>query len=321
MNLAGVVRQLPLFEPPIDPALLVKAAAAGIDLGTRAVGRRRAAAASTGAWRCCRRRSTSPPTCAPSATSSSARCRTSTPRALSLLRSTHELAMLDAVTALKTDAIALADADTAALEQSQAIAQGKHDYYSSRDFMNALRDHRAVAQRRVGTGPDGDRPRLLAGRRAGADPQVHHRRVRLRRLARRRGRHPRRHPVLQGRGVRGRHARGDRLGRRQVGRDGLDRRRLRAAARRLEVQRRPGVASSWPRSPSSSTARPSAPRSPSGSWRTTSCRSSSPPRSTSTCTPSTPTTSCTTGWSSRSRPSTSRATNWRSTWPSGPRRR
>ena len=34
MNIAGVVRQLPLFEPPIDPALLVKAAAAGIDLGT-----------------------------------------------------------------------------------------------------------------------------------------------------------------------------------------------------------------------------------------------------------------------------------------------
>jgi hypothetical protein len=33
MNLAGVVRQLPLFEPPIDPALLVKAAAAGLDLG------------------------------------------------------------------------------------------------------------------------------------------------------------------------------------------------------------------------------------------------------------------------------------------------
>ncbi|SCG63995.1 neuraminidase-like domain-containing protein [Micromonospora humi] len=34
MNLAGVVRQLPLFEPPIDPALLVRAAAQGIDLGS-----------------------------------------------------------------------------------------------------------------------------------------------------------------------------------------------------------------------------------------------------------------------------------------------
>jgi Tc toxin complex TcA C-terminal TcB-binding domain/Neuraminidase-like domain len=34
MNIEGVVRQLPLYEPPIDPALLVRARAAGIDLGT-----------------------------------------------------------------------------------------------------------------------------------------------------------------------------------------------------------------------------------------------------------------------------------------------
>lgn len=33
MNLAGVVRDLPLFEPPIDPALLVRATAAGLDIG------------------------------------------------------------------------------------------------------------------------------------------------------------------------------------------------------------------------------------------------------------------------------------------------
>jgi hypothetical protein len=34
MNIEGVVRQLPLFAPPIDPALLVRAAAAGIDLSS-----------------------------------------------------------------------------------------------------------------------------------------------------------------------------------------------------------------------------------------------------------------------------------------------
>ena len=32
MNIEGVVRQLALFEPPIDPALLVAATAAGVDL-------------------------------------------------------------------------------------------------------------------------------------------------------------------------------------------------------------------------------------------------------------------------------------------------
>ena len=34
MNIEGVVRQLPLFEPPIDPALLVRAAALGVDLSS-----------------------------------------------------------------------------------------------------------------------------------------------------------------------------------------------------------------------------------------------------------------------------------------------
>jgi hypothetical protein len=34
MNIEGVVRQLPLFEPPIDPGLLVRGAAAGLDINS-----------------------------------------------------------------------------------------------------------------------------------------------------------------------------------------------------------------------------------------------------------------------------------------------
>src|SRR5207302_7637179 len=34
MNIEGLIQQLPLFEPPIDPALLVKATAAGLDLSS-----------------------------------------------------------------------------------------------------------------------------------------------------------------------------------------------------------------------------------------------------------------------------------------------
>ena len=34
MDITGVVRPLPLFEPPIDPGMLVKAAAAGLDIGS-----------------------------------------------------------------------------------------------------------------------------------------------------------------------------------------------------------------------------------------------------------------------------------------------
>jgi peptidoglycan hydrolase-like protein with peptidoglycan-binding domain len=34
MNIEGIVRQLPLFEPPIEPGLLVRAAAAGVDISS-----------------------------------------------------------------------------------------------------------------------------------------------------------------------------------------------------------------------------------------------------------------------------------------------
>ena len=38
LNIQGVFRQLPLFEPPIDPALLVRATAAGVDVASIVVG-------------------------------------------------------------------------------------------------------------------------------------------------------------------------------------------------------------------------------------------------------------------------------------------
>src|SRR6266700_2920490 len=34
MNIEGVVRELPLFEPPIEPGVLVKAVAAGVDISS-----------------------------------------------------------------------------------------------------------------------------------------------------------------------------------------------------------------------------------------------------------------------------------------------
>jgi hypothetical protein len=38
LNLQGIFRQLPLFEPPIDPALLARAVAAGVDIGAAVSG-------------------------------------------------------------------------------------------------------------------------------------------------------------------------------------------------------------------------------------------------------------------------------------------
>jgi len=61
MNIEGAVRQLPLFEPPIDPGLLVKAAAAGIDLssvlgmGSLPSSSTASRSSPTGRWRCAAR--------------------------------------------------------------------------------------------------------------------------------------------------------------------------------------------------------------------------------------------------------------------------
>src|SRR5260370_18988881 len=38
LNIQGIFRQLPLFEPPIDPALLATAVAAGVELGAAIIG-------------------------------------------------------------------------------------------------------------------------------------------------------------------------------------------------------------------------------------------------------------------------------------------
>ncbi|HZD00263.1 MAG TPA: neuraminidase-like domain-containing protein [Actinomycetes bacterium] len=136
MNIAGVVRRLPLFEPPIDPALLVKAAAAGIDLST-----------------------VLSETAAPM---SQYRCRVLIQKALeltqdvrvlgdkllsviekgdaeglALLRSSNEIELLQAVRQIRQSQIDDAQATLAGLEKAQALAQERKDYYTSRDFINA----------------------------------------------------------------------------------------------------------------------------------------------------------------------------------------
>jgi hypothetical protein len=135
MNIAGIVRQLPLFEPPIDPALLVKAAAAGIDLGT-----------------------VLSPTAAPM---SQYHCRVLIQKALeftqdvrvlgdkllsvvergdaeglALLRSSNEIELLQAMKQIRKSQIDDASATLAGLEKAQVLAQERKDYYTGRGFIN-----------------------------------------------------------------------------------------------------------------------------------------------------------------------------------------
>jgi peptidoglycan hydrolase-like protein with peptidoglycan-binding domain len=135
MNIRGIVRQLPLFEPPIDPALLVQAAAAGIDLDT--------VLSSTGA---------------PSSQYRSRvliqkaleftqevrslgdRLITALERAdadaLELLRSTNEVQLLDAALDVRNLQVDEARHNLTALEHSQEAAQGKVDFFGSREYIN-----------------------------------------------------------------------------------------------------------------------------------------------------------------------------------------
>lgn len=135
MNIEGVVRQLPLFEPPIDPALLVKAAAAGVDLSSVLSD----VAAPQGQYRF--------RTLAQRATELAAEVRALGDKILSvlekrdaeglaLLRSVNEINLLEAVKEVRENQITEATDAQAALEQAKALADERKSYYEGRDFMN-----------------------------------------------------------------------------------------------------------------------------------------------------------------------------------------
>lgn len=136
MNLAGQVRQLPLFAPPIDPGLLVRAVAAGIDLASilsslyeplpkyrfgfmlqkalefcgevRSLGGALLAALEKGDG-----------------------------EALARLRTAHEVRLLQAVRELKQKALEEATRSREGIEQARAAADFRRGYYSQKPLLNA----------------------------------------------------------------------------------------------------------------------------------------------------------------------------------------
>lgn len=135
MNIDGVVRQLPLFAPPIDPALLVNAQANGIDLGDvlndlslpkthykyRALGRL--------AIQFCSEVKGLGQSLLSALQSKDA-------EGMALLQAGNALKVLDALTALKGLQIQEAEESIRSLELSREAAQFRKDYYEGRDFMN-----------------------------------------------------------------------------------------------------------------------------------------------------------------------------------------
>lgn len=137
MNIDGVVRQLPLFAPPIDPALLVNAAAMGLDIGSvlddLSVARShyRYRALSRMASQFCSEVKSLGQSLLSALQSKDA-------EGMALLQSSNTLKILDATTQIKELQIEEAKENIESLKISKASTTVRKNFYESREFMNAL---------------------------------------------------------------------------------------------------------------------------------------------------------------------------------------
>lgn len=128
MNIEGVVRQLPLFEPPIDPALLVKATAAGLDIGSVLADLN----APMPLYRFSFMIQRALEICNEVKSLGNAMLSALEKKdveAFSLLRSNHELVMLDQVRLIKTKQIEEAKAAWDAFIESKKVIEERKTYY------------------------------------------------------------------------------------------------------------------------------------------------------------------------------------------------
>jgi hypothetical protein len=135
LNIEGVARQLPLFEPPIDPALLVRATAAGVDLGSLL----NDLSAPTPHYRFNLMLQKAMDLCNEVKSLGGAllsALEKQDSEHLSNLRAVQELALLEAIKDVKKKQIDEAREAIAALQISREVVAIRREYYSSRDFMS-----------------------------------------------------------------------------------------------------------------------------------------------------------------------------------------
>lgn len=136
MNIEGVVRQLPLFEPPIEPGLLVKAVAAGIDISSAL----NDINAALPYYRFQVMAQKAAELCAEVKALGGALLAALEKRdaeELALLRSSHEIAVLKAVRLVKDKQIQEASEALEGLKKSKELIAIRRDYYAGIAFMNA----------------------------------------------------------------------------------------------------------------------------------------------------------------------------------------
>ncbi|MEJ7829788.1 MAG: hypothetical protein WKF91_16380, partial [Segetibacter sp.] len=135
MNIEGVERQLALFDPPIDPGLLVKAVASGISIGAAIVGlnaplpyyRFQVMAQKSNEF-CNEVKSLG------AALLSALEKKDS--EALSILRSTHEIRLLQAAKEVRKKQIDEAKESIESLKRTKAVTEEKKKYYAALEYMN-----------------------------------------------------------------------------------------------------------------------------------------------------------------------------------------
>ena len=128
LNIEGVAQQLPLFEPPIEPGLLVQAAAMGVDLGSAL----NDVNAATPYYRFGYMLQKAQELCADLKSLGAALLSALEKRdgeALSLLRSTHEIQVLNAVRQVKVQQVEEAQQTLEGMEKSAASTEERYNHY------------------------------------------------------------------------------------------------------------------------------------------------------------------------------------------------
>jgi hypothetical protein len=135
MNIEGLVRNVPLFQPPIDPALLVKAAAAGVDISSAIndlyapMPYYRFQVLIRKAQELCQELKSLGGTLLAALEKKDA-------EQLSLIRSQHEIQLLEANKDIRKLQIEEAHNTMESLEESRKLAEIRYENYSDKDFMN-----------------------------------------------------------------------------------------------------------------------------------------------------------------------------------------
>ncbi len=135
MNIDGVVRTLPLFQPPIDPALLVRAAAAGVDFSSVVNDLNVAAPPYRYAVLYGKAMELAGAVSSLGSTYLSV-LEKGDAETLSNLRQSHEIATQQAILETRREQVREARESLRATERSLALAQERLDYYSSREEVN-----------------------------------------------------------------------------------------------------------------------------------------------------------------------------------------